>query len=216
MTSSISDIWKFVSTSPGAVHELRAFYHEDKSRVKTHLFRVKDFDSVDAMKKAFESKAQDLNARGYNIYTTLNHIKSDFEGKSAGDIDIAFRNLLLIDIDRTGDTKQPATDQDIQNAKDLADEVMAYLSGLGWPPPTRVMSGNGHHLYYALDALPNSTESKVLISQALKGLAKKFNNENVSIDPKVSNASRITKVPGTIMRKGEESSDRPYRMAVVL
>jgi hypothetical protein len=216
MNTEISKLWEIVATGPDAAHELRALNPQNKSDIRPKIFHFSKFPSLDEAKKAFEDTALARNKQGYNIYTTLNPIKSDFEGKSAGDIDIAFRNLLLIDIDRTGDTKQPATDQDIQNAKDLADEVMAYLSGLGWPPPTRVMSGNGHHLYYALDALPNSTESKVLISQALKGLAKKFNNENVSIDTNVSNASRITKVPGTIMRKGEESSDRPYRMAVVL
>ena len=59
------------------------------------------------MKLAFERKALFWNAQGYNIYITLNPIKSDFKGNSAKDTDIASRNLMLVDIDRTGDTVIP-------------------------------------------------------------------------------------------------------------
>ena len=47
-------------------------------------------------------------------------------------------------------------------------------------------------------------------------LANKFDNEIVKIDTVVYNASRITKVVGTIARKGLESEGRPYRMARVI
>jgi hypothetical protein len=215
MNNEISKLWEIIATGPDSVHELRAFHYQDKSNVYRQVFKAAEYESVDAMKKAFEAKALELNARGYNIYITLNPIRQDFGGESAKDTDIAFRDLLLIDIDRTGDTKKPATDQDIQNAKDLADEVMSYLSGLGWPKPMRVMSGNGHHLYYILDELVNNDESTVIVKSALKGLATKFNNENVSIDTSVSNASRITKAVGTRMRKSGESEGRPHRIAVL-
>ena len=77
------------------------------------------------------------------------------------------------------------------------------------------MSGNGWHLYYELDELINDSETTELIRQTLKLLAKRFNNALAHIDTVVGNASRITKVPGTIMRKGEESESRPFRMAVL-
>ena len=44
-------------------------------------------------------------------------------------------------------------------------------------------------------------------------LAEQFNTPEIEIDPVVYNASRITKFLGTIMRKGTETPDRPYRMA---
>jgi hypothetical protein len=77
------------------------------------------------------------------------------------------------------------------------------------------MSGNGWHLYYRLDQLSNDDDTKSLIHNVLKLLAKRFNNSVVNIDTVVYNASRITKVPGTVMRKGEETEDRPYRKAVM-
>jgi hypothetical protein len=50
----------------------------------------------------------------------------------------------------------------------------------------------------------------------LKGLAERFNNEMVGIDTSVFNPSRITKVIGTMSRKGVASEDRPYRIARLL
>ena len=78
------------------------------------------------------------------------------------------------------------------------------------------MSGNGHHLYYKLSKTPNTPEAKNYIQQLLLKLANTFDNEIVKIDTVVYNASRITKVVGTIARKGLESEGRPYRMARVL
>ncbi len=216
MTPKINDLWKIVVAGPESVHELRAFHYQNKHNVKRQIFRGSDYSSVEEMKAAFEKRALKLNDEGYNIYITMNPIKSDFTGQSAKDVDIAYRDLLLIDIDRTGDTKLPATDQEIKNAKALADKIATFLSAANWPEPIRVMSGNGIHLYYVLDDLANDKEAKKLIQHTLKCLAKRFNSMFVSVDISVSNASRITKVVGTIMRKGEESEDRPHRMAVML
>lgn len=132
------------------------------------------------------------------------------------DDDIECRRVLLVDIDRADATSDPANDAEIQAALDLADEVAAFLTSEGWEEPFRLMSGNGVHLYYQLDALPNNEVSKTRVQTLLQTLAAKFDNGVVCIDRSVINASRITKVPGTIARKGVESGDRPYRMARVL
>jgi hypothetical protein len=63
--------------------------------------------------------------------------------------------------------------------------------------------------------MPNNDESKHLIQTTLLNLAHHFDNDKVKIDTVVFNASRITKVLGTIARKGLASEDRPYRMAVL-
>ena len=93
--------------------------------------------------------------------------------------------------------------------------MVTYLAEFDWPKPFQVMSGNGWHLYYILEQLENTDDSRDLVQLILNILAKEFNNKKVKIDEAVYNASRITKVPGTIMRKGEAVPDRPYRMAVV-
>jgi hypothetical protein len=47
----------------------------------------------------------------------------------------------------------------------------------------------------------------------LHRLADRFDNDVVKIDTSVYNASRITKVVGTVARKGAEGPARPYRVA---
>lgn len=79
-----------------------------------------------------------------------------------------------------------------------------------------MMSGNGYHLYYVLNELLNDEMHKKLVEGALRELAEKFNTGIVAVDTVVFNASRITKVPGTIARKGENTTERPHRMAEVL
>lgn len=78
------------------------------------------------------------------------------------------------------------------------------------------MSGNGYHLYFELDELPNTDEVRDAIRELLKSLDDTYGCEVLKVDTSVYNASRITKVPGTVMRKGTESADRPHRRAEVL
>ena len=215
MPSSINQVWEIIDVTVGSAIELRAFHFTGTSKVISRVFKPVNFESIASMKYAFEQLAFDLNGKGYNIYTTMNPVNPNLQNGSASDKDILHRSLLLIDVDRAGSTKNPATDDDIKAARSLAKEIAKYLADKGWPKPTQVMSGNGWHLYYKLDQLSNDEDTTELIKRVLKQLAKRFNNSDVNIDTVVYNASRITKVPGTIMRKGEEAEGRPYRKAVV-
>jgi hypothetical protein len=212
---TIKQVWNYLLKEGDPVIELRGLHPLSKTTQLRHL-RRSDHPDPAAYKAVVEQKALELNDQGYNVYTTLNSIKPDFCGNAAKDQDVQSRRMLLIDIDRSGDTKQPANEEEAEYAKTLAQEVSTYLGILGWPDPTRMMSGNGHHLYYRLTEIENNAETKNLIKRTLLNLATRFNTPEVSIDTSVFNASRITKIPGTIARKGVESESRPYRMAVVL
>jgi hypothetical protein len=215
MSALIPEVWKIIDAGDESALELRAFHYQNKGRVVSKVFKPSDYESVALMKREFELLATELNAKGYNIYTAMNSINPNLQGGSARDKDITHRNLLLIDIDRAGATKNPATADDIKDARSLAKEIAKHLTDEGWPKPTQVMSGNGWHLYYKLDQLDNDDDTTELIKRVLKRLAKCFNNSEVNIDTVVYNASRITKVPGTIMRKGEETEERYFRKAVI-
>ena len=169
---------------------------------------------MDACQKAFEAEALRLNADGYNIYIVMNPIRPDFKGGAATDQDIAYRDLVLIDIDRANTSKEPANDSEVEEARKLADAVEEHLNSKGCGNPIRTMSGNGHHLYYVLSNVQNDAEATRAIESFLQVLAAKFNNDAVKIDTTVSNASRITKVLGTVARKGIATAERPYRMAM--
>jgi hypothetical protein len=215
----IKKLWQIIGTSSSSVLELRAIWPSGIQPIKPPLtahFRASDFADIEACKSAFEAEALRLNGLGYNIYIVMNPIKSTFVGSAVKDEDISYRDLLLIDIDRVQKAKEPATDEEVEAAKQLADTVMAYLATNEWPEPIRVMSGNGHHLYYVLPEVANDDESKQYVQSLLKSLAAEFDNDTVKIDTTVFNASRITKVVGTVARKGLESDGRPYRMARVV
>jgi len=212
-SQEIKNLWKIKVIGEDSILELRAIKKQaGKPEIITKLFKGKDFSSIAGMQWAFEREALRLNMMGYNIYVVMNSINDDFMGSSASDKDIAYRNLLLIDIDRH-DTKNPANQEELDAAKALSDKVTQYLKNDGWANPIKVMSGNGYHLYYPLNNIANSDNIRDSIKDFLKDLADIFDTDMVKIDTSVFNASRITKVVGTIAYKGEESDDRPYRMA---
>ncbi len=214
----ITKMWTIFAVGTTSVLELRALVPSGstmKAKPVTQHFRVSDYKDVECCKSAFEDEALRLNALGYNIYIVMNPIKADFNGFAAGDADIAYRDLLLIDIDRAVKKTEPANDAEVEEARLTANQIMAYLSERGFSDPLRTMSGNGHHLYYVLKDMPNAPEVTTIVQQVLQKLAYKFDSEQVKVDTAVFNASRITKVPGTIMRKGSESVARPFRMAVM-
>lgn len=213
-TKEVARVWELVAPNP--IFELRAFHHLHLKKTQIKHFQTNAYDSITEFQKDVETAAINLNSDGYNCYTPINPINQEFNRSAARDADIKARELLFIDIDRSTDTKNPATDWEIEQSKELADHIVAFLKTLDWPTPIRIMSGNGHHIYYRLTEIENNEETKNLIKRTLLNLATRFNRPEVSIDTGVFNASRITKIPGTIARKGVESESRPYRMAVVL
>lgn len=217
--SEISKHWEVHEVTDGCPLSIRALKPKGSPLylpTRNHLLHPADYGSLESLKIEFERRALELNEAGYNVYTVMNRIRPDMYCGSVLDKDITHRQLLLIDIDRKEGTDQPATDADIQDAQDLADEVMKAMSTIVFPVPKVVMSANGIHLYYKLDGIPESEEAKETIRGLLHGLNQAHTHPNVAIDTTVFNAARITKVIGTCARKGIESPDRPFRKAVLL
>ena len=214
--AELKRLWELFQPENIQLFELRAIDPSPAMRPRIEHFRATKYDCLASLQGAFENRALELNQAGYNIYSTLNPVKPDFCSAAAKDADILRRRLLLIDIDRVGNTKQPATDDEVTGALILAEAIAAFLAQNEWPDPILMMGGNGVHLYYGLSDLPNSDQSTAVIKGVLQALGKKFDNDEFAIDKSVFNASRITKLPGTVARKGTATEDRPYRMARLL
>ena len=183
---------------------------------KSYMFYPDDYSTQEVQKMAFYKMALEKNIEGFNCYSPINQIKSDFRalpGKGTTQNEIAWRCKLMIDCDRA--TKvgkgQPATDDELKRAEIFADSVSAYLEKQGWDKPYKVMSGNGYHLYVPIDYLINNHESDLLIKEVLETLAERFNNNELKIDTVVFDAARITKVIGTKAVNGNATADRPHR-----
>lgn len=210
MSADIQNIWRILTCEADSVIELRAISKQPGMSTRSFIFKAKEFPSEAACKTAFERKAVELNDAGFNCYFVINPINPDFSGRSVKDADIACRTTLLVDIDRDGDTKDPATDEELKQCKLVANLVVQWLRENEEDPLAVVMSGNGYHLFYRLD-LPNNDSSTHAIKALLNGLAAKFDNEHAKIDQCVYNASRIAKIPGTVSYKGAATDYRPFR-----
>lgn len=219
----IAKTWSIVAVGPAAPIALRALWPKGVANprpTQNITFTAAAYPEPGGRKRAFEEKAIALNTQGYNIYIVFNSISPSFRGdehnqQAVCDKHIVSRDYVLIDIDRVA-TAQPASDDELSEVQDVAARVEKYLTD-GWGfEPFAVLSGNGSHLYLPLASVTTTVESKELCRRFLTLLSGIFDTPTVKIDTAVYNAARITKLPGTIARKGTATNKRPYRMARVL
>ena len=183
---------------PDASHEIRALPSGRSATIYG--------SDLDAAVAAVEQMAD-----GKGTYITLNPVRANLKG-AARVADVLCRRRLLIDCDRTTAKDENASEEEKLAARVVCDAVLDDLTARGWPRPIVLDSGNGWHLLYSID-LPNDKLSQQLISRCLKALQSAHGTDAAEVDTKVHNASRITKLPGTWVRKGPHTEDRPHRMA---
>jgi len=136
-------------------------------------------------------------------------------GNCTSDEFVPKRSFLPVDVDPVKPKAyqhQPATNEESAAAGRLTDEIVTAMRTNGWPDPYRLHSGNGRQLFYSID-LPNDSESTLFIKSVLRKLDKDFSNEFAIIDTSVFNASRMMRTPGTLNCKGNDTEERPWRMA---
>jgi hypothetical protein len=221
----MAKMWNFFHVGQGDPIHQRMIWGKgvpNQRPPKNLTFTAEEFRRVSDRKQAFIDRAIKLNRAGYNIYTCFNPISPDFAGDrlnglAVKDANIVRRRFLLVDVDRAN-TGAPATTDELDEVFGVAGQIERdYFFSKGLDPIT-VNSGNGAHIYIPID-LPNDEASKLLCQKMLQALAAKYDTPTVKVDTGVYNAGRITKVPGSIARKGLEVEDaayleeRRYRMA---
>ena len=143
-----------------------------------------------------------------------NHLRRMGRSDSAtADCDIIARRWLLLDADPVRPAGISSTDAEHDAAIARIRAIADALSGRGWPRPILADSGNGAHALYPID-LP--VDDGGLVQRCLEALAHEFDDDDVTIDRKVFNPARIWKLPGTRACKGDNTADRPHRMARVI
>lgn len=175
----------------------------------------------DKTETAAKDIVSQLDRSAKAVYFVLNEISEDHLKKGkikqrsvmVKDSDILHRNWIFIDIDPVRPAKTNATDEEKKTAEILLDNIINFLRDAGFPKPIVTDSGNGFHAYFKVN-LSNTPENKNLIYNFLKVLDEKFSNEAAKVDTTVYNAGRITKVPGTMTRKGPHTDDRPQRRSL--
>lgn len=168
---------------------------------------------------------QELSGDCDGVYVTLNPCKEALRSRAAdrldyraslttSDHDIDKRIHLLVDVDPVRPAGVSATDEEIKKAREVSAAIFKTLRKLGWATPLTAKSGNGFHLIYNID-LPNDKESTELVKAVLQVLALKFDTDFAKVDTAVFNAARIVKAYGTLAAKGDDTPERPHRVAEV-
>lgn len=161
-----------------------------------------------------------------NVYYTLNAIKEACYSRmqkdklcrakaTTSDSDILGYDWLLIDLDCERPTDCCSSDEELQMAKDKANEVYKFLKESGTERPVVLLSGSGVHLYLKIN-IKNDDEGRALIKNFLQALDMLFSDEHVKIDCSTFNPARISRVAGCFNRKGSDTKERPQRMAQIV
>jgi hypothetical protein len=219
--ATIAD-WLRIFFAPGDVVELRALDVErrkDWAQTENGYF---DHDHLGDMAQA----ALDAERYAVGVYYTINPLLPAIlslranrtgkarAGRATSDIHVRRRKWLLVDADPVREVAGiPSTDEEKAAAWKTINRVRDYLAGEDWPDPVLADSGNGYHLLYPID-LP--VQDKDLVKRCLLGLGAMFDTDRVKIDKTVFNPARITKLYGTLSRKGDHTEERPHRRSRIL
>lgn len=180
------------------------------------------FDSPDALVSEIKQIA---SAAG--IYATINPCTPELRARANNrlkdkkitattDQQIVRRQYLFLDADpeREGHvTGIPSNEREHQLALDFVETVCEELKHEGWPDAIRFDTGNGGCALFAID---QPAHDNGLVERVLKGLAQRFDTEQVHFDQTTFNQSRIMRIPGTWNCKGDGIEDRPHRMARII
>ncbi|MDE4907745.1 hypothetical protein L0665_03850 [Methanogenium marinum] len=221
MTADTEEIRRALSLlfSNGTVVELRALGDGG-----VHSGYFTDFDVM-----ADRAAAIDNYNDVHGVYVTLNEVNPVLLSRRANrikqrlsrtdtttaDKDIVRRRWFPIDLDPVRPSGVSASEEEHIAALKRAEEITRWLTGKGFPAPVTADSGNGAHLLYAID-LPNDDEATKLVKACLAVLDAFFSDETVHCDTANFNAARIWKCYGTTACKGDNTTERPHRMARII
>jgi hypothetical protein len=203
----------------GQITELRALEVSTADYRRPHVVSGY-FDNSPAMVRAASAI---FNAKG--IYFIPNPINPALLARAmnrvhpvekeplTSDADILSRRWLPIDADPVRPSGISSSEMEHEAALEKVREIRDALTEDGWPAPILADSGNGGHALYRIE-LP--AHDGRLVKQALEALALRFDSPEVTLDQKVFNAARIWKLYGTMARKGDDTVERPHRLARLL
>ncbi len=209
---------------PGDVFEIRAPNTAQRPG-STYTATASGYFTFDAISEAVDAITNlDDSEQAPSIYVTLNPVEPSLVARAlnrilpkakatTADSDVVRRRWIIIDVDPARPAGVSSTESELEQARDFADRIRESLP---WCPPVVAESGNGVHLLYRVD-LP--TEDGEIVKRALNAIADTFDDSTCKVDRTMFNPARITKIIGTVARKGDDVSgvagveDRPHRRA---
>lgn len=157
------------------------------------------------------------------LFYTIQRIKPDTvlePFKGVREDHIASYEWFVIDIDtvRPDKSRSNSTDAEKQASFAVTERIQSWLLEKGFPDPVVADSGNGWHLYYRLESLPNTAETYQLLQECLRAIAHKFRDDAAvaEVDVSMADPAQLTKAFGSLVRKGPHTKERPWRQSKLL
>jgi hypothetical protein len=145
----------------------------------------------------------------WNIYMAVNRLDEAIKAtnkleRCSGTIrneDFSLVTRIVFDIDSERKST-PATEEELQGARSVAKNIIAYTDSLGWTSPVWGFSGNGYHLIWRCRIKPPAyNEVKDDLYYTFQEL---FGEQ---FDVSVRNIGRIIRLYGTMNVKGNENKE---------
>jgi hypothetical protein len=112
---------------------------------------------------------------------------------------------LSADVDSVRTPGTAASEEQRHEAQGLARAIRDEQAlDHGWPAPILTDSGNGSQVFWKLDSIENTKQTRGIVKQSIRALAARFSTSNVRLDTSRSNVNGLFRVPGTFNHKGGE------------
>jgi KaiC/GvpD/RAD55 family RecA-like ATPase len=209
---------------PASLTEVRVLLHSAEERICRNQY----YFGHQAEQLARDVHALDQRPDCIGIYLIPNPIDTHLVGNntkwrkpfitkvvSSNQTNMLRRKWILVDCDSIRPGECSATDAERTAAFELADNVIATLSMLGFGNPIKADSGNGCHLVYPVD-LPPDQPSSMLVKEFLSQLGSRCRVMGAKVDPVTWDSQRMVRLYGTKSRKGESTAERPWRLSGIL
>lgn len=157
---------------------------------------------------------EDPQHRGrYHVYAGVNP-RLEKSGKAKN---ISRVTGVPFDIDAPHPKDQPATEQEITQARETLENTVKWMAEQGYNEPYQDFTGNGYRILQAVDIPVNENNRETVQAQlhAYHETVALNCTVNKAVFDKITDLPRIVKVPGTWSVKGEHTPERPHRRAQI-
>ncbi len=191
----------------GDIIEIRAIDLSNKNPPVERFAKNKD---------QFVKICETLNAVE-NLQVYAGHNPRTKEGRDA--LSVKSVSHICLDCDPVrvkGFEKKAATQEEIDLCEQVVDKIINDCSKIKIKAPTKIFTGNGFALNWKIKTIEITDENRKEVEDKIKAFTKEmqkdYNCDNMKID-QTGDLPRIYKPAGVISKKGDNTKDRPFRMA---
>jgi len=153
----------------------------------------------------------------YNIYAGINERST--QGTTSKEV-ISVKTIVIdldpVRINAPLDKKDASTEEELKETEKVADNIIKDLIEMGFNAPIKCLSGNGVQLWFSFPKIEINDTNRQEIENKVKlftnNIKTKYETKQIKID-RIGDLARVIKVMGTLSIKGNNTTERPYRLA---